>query len=595
MVNQMKKKNALPHELYTRWGASVNKSCPLSDYPRPQMRRDHWLCLNGIWQYAIRDAGQSEPERFDGDIVVPFSPESLLSGVKRQLLPGQTLWYKRQVQLEKQQGYRLLLHFGAVDQHCTVYCNGTLASSHDGGYWPFSVDITDLIQNGENIITAAVRDDSDTGDEAYGKQQLNRGGIWYTAQSGIWQTVWMEQVPWQYIENIHITPDCRHAKVQLHIDFADDAQIPPYRIQIFGDGKLVSEGSFQDAAANLPMKDFRYWSPDDPYLYTIRIIAGQDTVDSYFGMREFTARRGDDGQTRFALNGKPIFQSGLLDQGYWSDGLYTPPSDEAMIWEIRQLKKLGFNMLRKHIKIEPLRWYYHCDRLGMLVWQDFVSGGGPYKNYVTQYLPFANIRLSDKRYSLFGRRSEAGRAVFERDMARTVQLLQNTVSLAVWVPFNEGWGQFDAIRLCQALRKMDPTRLIDHASGWHDQGGGDFISRHIYYKKYRLRRDKTHRIHILSEFGGYSCPSKGHMSSDVLFGYRMYKNADELTAAYEKLYRKEVLSAVKKGLSASVYTQVSDVEDEINGIFTYDRAVIKLNEETVRRMNDQLTKCPLLG
>ena len=585
----MKKKSNIQRDLYTRWGKELDKSCPLSDYPRPQLRRDNWLCLNGIWQYAICSADQPEPESYDGDIVVPFSPESLLSGVKRQLQPGQTLWYRRSLRLEQPQEQRLLLHFGAVDQHCTVYCNGILAGSHSGGYWPFSFEITALIKDGENTITVAVQDDSDTGNEAYGKQKIDRGGIWYTAQSGIWQTVWIEQVPRQYIQNIRITPDCPNAEVEFQIDFADDTRIPPYHVQIFGDDSLVSEGSFTKAAAKLPMKGFRYWCPDDPYLYTVKIIAGQDTVESYFGMREFTAQRDANGQVRFALNGQPIFQSGLLDQGYWSDGLYTPPSDDAMVFEISQLKKLGFNMLRKHIKIEPLRWYYHCDRLGMLVWQDFVSGGGPYKNAVTQYLPFVNIRLSDKRYSLFGRRNEAGRAVFERDMARTVKLLQNAVSIAVWVPFNEGWGQFDALRICETLKRMDATRLIDHASGWHDQGGGDFLSSHIYYKKYRLRRDKRRRIHALSEFGGYSCPTNGHMSSGVLFGYRMYKNAEELTAAYEKLYREEVLPAVAKGLSASVYTQVSDVEDEINGIFTYDRAVTKLNEEAVRRINELLT------
>ena len=583
----MKMKSKIAHELYTRWGEELDKNCPLSEYPRPQLRRDNWLCLNGIWQYAICDTDQPEPEDYDGNIVVPFSPESLLSGVNRQLLPEQILWYKRRLQLEVIQGQRLLLHFGAVDQHCTVYCNGKKAGSHSGGYWPFSFDITELIQHGDNTLTVAVTDDSDTGNEAYGKQNLNRGSIWYTAQSGIWQTVWMERVPQQSISDIRITPDCGNAEVEFRIDFTG-SETNTLNIQIFGDGKLVSEGSFKENAAKLPMRDFRYWSPDDPFLYTVKITAGKDTVESYFGMREFAATRDAKGHLRFSLNGKPLFQSGLLDQGYWSDGLYTPPGDEAMVWEISELKKLGFNMLRKHIKIEPLRWYYHCDRLGMLVWQDFVSGGGPYKPLVTQYLPFVNIRLNDRRFWLFGRRNEAGRAVFERDMVRTVKLLRNVVSIAVWVPFNEGWGQFDALRISQTLRKMDTTRLIDHASGWHDQGGGDFISRHIYYKKYKIHRDKKKRIQVLSEFGGYSCPSKGHMTSDVLFGYRMYESTDELTAAFETLYRQEVLPAVKEGLAASVYTQVSDVEDEINGIFTYDRTLTKLHEEAVRRVNEQL-------
>lgn len=574
--------------MYTRWGAELDKNCPLDEYPRPQMRRDSWLCLNGVWQYAIREVGEPEPEAYDGDIVVPFSPESVLSGVKRQLEPDETLWYKRSVRFERPDGQRLLLHFGAVDQRCTVYCNGKEAGSHSGGYWPFCFDITELVGEGDNTLVVAVTDDSDTGVEAYGKQRLERGGIWYTAQSGIWQTVWAEYVPPQYITDIKITPDCKNAEAKFRIAFKDNTDIPEYRIQIFADGQHIWEGSFKEETAVMPMRDFQYWSPDDPFLYKVKITAGDDTVKSYFGMREFGAVRDAKGHWNFALNGKPLFLTGLLDQGYWSDGLYTAPSDEAMAWEISELKRLGFNMLRKHIKIEPLRWYYHCDRLGMLVWQDFVSGGGPYKPLVTQVLPFVNIRLKDKRLRLFGRLNEKGRSVFIRDMARTVKLLQNAVSVAVWVSFNEGWGQFDALRISRTLKNMDTSRLVDHASGWHDQGGGDFLSRHIYYKKYRLREDKNRRIQALTEFGGYSCPVNGHMASDTLFGYRMYENADELTEAYEQLFKLDVLPAAKQGLAVSVYTQLSDVEDEINGLFTYDREVMKLREDAVRRINDML-------
>lgn len=584
----MKKKSTDKHDLYTRWGAKLDRACPLDEYPRPQLRRNDWLCLNGVWQYAIRASGEPEPETYDGDIVVPFSPESLLSGVKRQLNPGETLWYKRSMWFESAKGERLLLHFGAVDQRCAVYINGKEAGAHSGGYWPFYFDITELIREGDNMLTIKVTDDSDAGVEAYGKQKLDRGGIWYTAQSGVWQTVWAEYVPRRYISDIQITPDCKNAAVEFRIAFGGGEETPEYRIEIFEDGLPVSEGSFKEPAARLPMGAFKYWSPDDPFLYKVKITAGEDTVKSYFGMREFDAVRDELGRLRFMLNGKPLFQSGLLDQGYWSDGLYTAPGDDAMVWEISELKKLGFNMLRKHIKIEPLRWYYHCDRLGMLVWQDFVSGGGPYKPLMTQVLPFANIRLSDKYLRLFGRRDKEGRAVYLRDMARTVKLLQNVVSIAVWVPFNEGWGQFDALRISRTLKNMDSSRLVDHASGWHDQGGGDFASRHIYYKTYRMRRDKGGRIQALSEFGGYSCPSEGHMASGALFGYRMYKDADELTQAFERLYTREVLPAVNEGLAAAVYTQVSDVEDEINGVFTYDREVLKLREETVRRVNETL-------
>lgn len=581
-----------PRNLYTRWGKKLDKSCPLSEYPRPQLHRGNWLCLNGVWQYAVCETGKQEPARYDGEIVVPFSPESLLSGVGRQLRPGQTLWYKRSLRLDSgHRGQKLLLHFGAVDQCCTVYCNGREAGSHSGGYWPFYFDITELAHEGDNILTVSVRDDSDTGIQAYGKQKLNRGGIWYSAQSGIWQTVWAEYVPRKYIDCIRITPRCREAEVEFLLEYAGEGETPPQsHIQVYAEGRLVAEGHFSSTAASLPLKGFRSWSPDDPFLYAVRLTAGEDTVESYFGMREFGVVFDENGQKRLALNGKPLYHSGLLDQGYWSDGLYTAPDDKAIVWEICELKKLGFNMLRKHIKIEPLRWYYHCDRLGMLVWQDFVSGGGPYKPIVTQTLPFVGIHLHDSRYGAFGRKSEAGRAVFESDMERTIKLLCNAVSLAVWVPFNEGWGQFDACRIAEAVRKMDSTRLIDHASGWHDQQCGDFISRHIYYKKFNMRPDPKGRIQALSEFGGYSCPTEDHMASDSLFGYRMYQNPQELSAAFEKLYRCEVLPAVKNGLSASVYTQVSDVEDEINGLFTYDRSVMKLNADIVRRINEELQR-----
>jgi hypothetical protein len=334
------------------------------------------------------------------------------------------------------------------------------------------------------------------------------------------------------------------------------------------------------------MPGFRYWSPDDPFLYTLKIAAGCDEVTSYFGMRQFGIVK-EQGIPRLSLNGESVFHSGLLDQGYWSDGMYTAPSDEAMIWEIKEIKKLGFNMLRKHIKIEPLRWYYHCDRLGILVWQDFVSGGGPYSNMVTQYLPFIGIQLRNDHKG-FGRGNENGRRIFERDAARTISLLGNVVSLSVWVPFNEGWGQFDAKRIAEKIRETDNTRLIDHASGWHDQQGGDFASSHVYYKPFRMKLDKLNRLQGLTEFGGYSCPSEGHMASDRLFGYRMYKDTDAFNSALEKLYREEVIPKIENGLTAAVYTQVSDVEDEINGLFTFDRSVLKAAPEMMQRINKEL-------
>ncbi|MCL2007320.1 MAG: glycoside hydrolase family 2 [Treponema sp.] len=582
--------------MITRWGAAIDRECPLPEYPRPQLMRNNWKCLNGIWEYAICNS-ENEPGKYDGEIIVPFSPESLLSEVNRQLLPGQTLWYRRELKLNpKKPGERSLIHFGAVDQYCTVYINGKAAGHHEGGYFPFSFDITDLVREGVNVLTVAARDDSETGIQAYGKQKLSPGGIWYTAQSGIWQTVWVETVPEQFIQTIKITPDYDAEKVKISLQFSQK-NIPEARVVIYSGESKIAESYTEDGNSIVPLPGFKPWSPDDPFLYTVKITAGEDTIESYFGMRKFGIVRDEQGYPRLGLNGKPIFHSGLLDQGYWSDGLYTPPSDDAMIWEIGELKKLGFNMLRKHIKIEPLRWYYHCDRLGMLVWQDFVSGGGPYGKFVTQYLPFVGIHISDTGGAAgFGRRNKDGRTVFTRDMARTVDLLYNTVSLSVWVPFNEGWGQFEARRIMNELLAMDNTRLIDHASGYHDQGCGDFKSYHVYYKPFRMkadkRRDNYHdaRIQALTEFGGYSCPTPGHMASDKLFGYRMYHNKAELTEAINKLYTKEVIPKKAKGLSAAIYTQVSDVEEEINGLFTFDRAELKPEASVLSSINAILKK-----
>lgn len=586
MVSMGKKQGDM-HPLYTRWGRELDKTCPLAEYPRPQMKREVWQCLNGVWEYAICDGAEPEPTQYDGEITVPFSPESLLSGIMHQLLPGQTLWYRRTVRFNNMDGQRILLHFGAVDQRCTVYMNGQTAGTHEGGYWPFCLDITELVREGGNALVVAVQDDSDAGDQAYGKQKLKRGGIWYTAQSGIWQTVWAETVPREYIRNVKITPRWRDAVVDFELDWTGEA-VPESCIRVFVEGKPVAEGRFDGSKATIRLPGFRSWNPDDPFLYTATIEAGQDAVETYFGMREFSTVPDVDGNPRLALNGTPIFHTGLLDQGYWSDGLYTAPSDEAMVWELTEIKRMGFNMLRKHIKIEPLRWYYHCDRLGILVWQDFVSGGRPGSAMVTQWLPYINVRMRDSRYRQFGRQSAAGRAVFEADMKRTVGLLYNAVSIAVWVPFNEGWGQFDACRITEKLRGLDATRSIDHASGWHDQQCGDFCSRHIYYKKFRMRHDPCGRVQALTEFGGYSCPAAGHMASDTLFGYKTYPDAQKMSEAVETLYQSEVIPAAKRGLSAAVYTQVSDVEDEINGLFTYDRKVTKLDVKTAQRINAAL-------
>lgn len=588
-----KRKTTLQH-LYTRWGKNLDRNNPLPEYPRPQLVRDRWHSLNGVWRYAILDGAPGTiPAQWDGDIIVPFSPECALSGVGRQLLPGQTLWYEREADFTPREGERALLHFGAVDQCCAVFINGQPVFEHAGGYWPFSVDITGFITDGSDTIALWVTDDIDGGPHAYGKQKLDRGGIWYTAQSGIWQSVWIEYVPENYIASLKITPQYDQGAVEFELGFSQ--KNPGTVVKILdGDDIVVSSNQTADAFS-IQLKDFKSWSPDNPFLYCVQIQAGTDTVQSYFGMRKFGLTANAQGQPVLALNNDPLFHSGLLDQGYWSDGMYTPPADEAMVWELTQIKNMGFNMLRKHIKIEPLRWYYHCDRLGILVWQDFVNGGGPYNPMVTQALPFIGVNLSDGNHARFGRADAAGRAQFEADMRRTVDLLYNTVSLALWVPFNEGWGQFNSSMITERLRRLDNTRPIDSASGWHDNGAGDFFSPHIYYKKYRPKTDKSGRALVLSEFGGYSCPAPGHMVSDRLFGYKMYETPADLTAAMDRLYRDEVLPAKKLGLCAAVYTQVSDVEDEINGLFSYDREVIKPDADSLLALNQALLSNDKIG
>lgn len=581
-------KNTTPplKTLYTPWGEALDREHPLPEYPRPQMRRDSYLNLNGVWDYAIRKDARP-PAAYDGKIVVPFSPESPLSGVQRQLKPDQTLWYRRTFRLPD--GFhrgRVLLHFGAVDQEAYVYLNGIEIGSHGGGYLPFTFDITDALSSDENKLQVRVTDRTDGGVYGYGKQKYDRGKIWYTAQSGIWQTVWLESVPGTYITGLSITPCYDTGTVQLSI--TANEVYKRATAQVYGDGALVSEGEF-DAHGQCRLSlgsGFRPWSPEDPYLYDLCIEADNDRIESYFGMRKFSIME-HNGHKVLALNNEPYYQHGLLDQGYFSDGLYTPSGDEAMIHDIRTMKEYGFNMLRKHIKIEPLRWYYHCDRLGMLVWQDMVSGGGPYRFAVIAGLPFLGVRLKDKWYRLFGRKDKASRAQYEQECADTVSHLYNCTSLCLWVPFNEGWGQFDAQRIARMVRNQDPTRPVDHASGWHDQVDRDIKSRHVYYRPVRIRNDG--RVLALTEFGGYSLPVPGHTASETEFGYRIYRDRDAFMDALIGLYRREVIPLIaSQGLSASVYTQVSDVEDEINGLLTYDRRISKADPERLRDLGRKL-------
>ena len=489
---------------------------PLPEYPRPALRRDSYENLNGLWQYAITGSA-GLPAKWDGDILVPYSPETKASGVGRTLQPGAWLHYHRSFVPPAGTGGRVLLHFGAVDYACAVQVNGHLVGGHRGGYWPFALDITDALNPaGHDRLWVAVQDPTGTGVQARGKQTLRPGGMFYPAQSGIWQTVWLERVPENYITELTVTPDydARTVTVKAHTSLPGAVTL------------------------HIPEEHFFPWSPDTPFLYDLTVGTTQgeeeqrDTVHSYFALRKWSCAPDAHGIMRFCLNGRPILLNGLLDQGYWPEGLYTPPSDGAVVRELQTIKELGFNLLRKHAKIEPQRWYYHCDKLGLIVWQDMVNGGGPYKLWFVTYL--TNVfqpllrRLPDARplWGLLGRETEAGREEYARELEATVKALQCHPCVGCWVPFNEGWGQFDAAGAVEAVRRA--------------------------------------------------------------YGYGTAKSRAELTARWKKLQLETVLPQLKKGLSALVYTQVSDVEDEVNGLFTYDRAAIKPDPAAVRAVNQAL-------
>ena len=570
----------------TAWSETLDPNAILPEYPRPQMVRESYLNLNGVWQYAIAKEGET-PEKPAGDILVPFSPESELSGVRRMLKPKETLWYTRVFTLAE--GFnigRVLLHFGAVDQTATVYLNGNELGTHTGGYLPFSFDATDSLKEGENTLAVRVRDESDASFHSRGKQKRKRGGIWYTPQSGIWQTVWCESVPAQYIAALRITPLFDESSVEI-CAYPQDAECAlPCIVRI---GDVVQHGT-AGVPVTVSMEGFKPWSPEHPYLYDCEVRMGEDCVKSYFGMRKFGVKQDEAGTPRLFLNGKPYFHTGVLDQGYWPDGLYTAPSDAAMVSDIRAMKEMGFNMLRKHIKVEPLRWYYHCDRIGMLVWQDMPNGGGKY-NLATISLPLLTGKHhsdGEKHYRRFARADARGRQAYYDELEEMVALLYNSPSVAMWVPFNEGWGQFDAAEAVRRIQAMDETRTIDHASGWHDQGIGAVQSLHVYFKPYKFAPDKLGRAVLLSEFGGYNRRIEGHCFNKKDFGYKRFESEETLLGAWRALYENEILPAKEQGLAAAVYTQLSDVEDELNGLLTYDRAVKKLPADAVREINERL-------
>lgn len=556
---------------------------PHAEHPTPQNRRESWLCLNGKWNFYKEDVNGNR--LFEEEILVPFSPETLLSGISEGfvLKTGEKLVYNRKFTIGKKLLLgKTVLRFGAVDSECLVYVNGSDVGGHSGGFTAFTLDVTKFLNEGENEITVVCKDEGTRNGDARGKQSDTRGGIWYTPQSGIWQSVWLESMPKEHIDGLKITTDALEKKVTVCSHGGGEQTIT-----VYDNGKEILCQSYQTETTLC--YDFQLWSPENPKLYDCKIEnqAG-DVIYSYFGVRSFGKSKDKKGIARLTLNGKPYFFNGVLDQGYWSDGMLTYPCDQAAIDELQMLKDMGFNTVRKHIKLEPMRWYYHCDRLGLVVWQDFVNGGGEYSFWHVAALPFLGFHHRDDDYAYFARENEGGRDAFMRMSEEIVDQLYNCVCIGVWVPFNEGWGQFDSEKVTKWLREKDATRIIDSVSGWHDQGEGktELKSLHTYYTPLKVPKDV--RPVVLSEFGGYSMKTENVFDPEKEFGYKKFKTQKELVSALEKLYLKKLLPLISKGLCGCIYTQVSDVEEEINGLVTYDRKIVKVPIAAMRKINDQI-------
>ncbi|MHA1309133.1 MAG: glycoside hydrolase family 2 protein, partial [Candidatus Heimdallarchaeota archaeon] len=549
--------------------------------------------------YTVTSAKADFPNEFEGKILVPFAIESPLSGVKRQLYPKDRLWYQRSFTIPKDwKNKRILLHFGAVDWECKIWVNKKEVGSHRGGYSPFSFDITEYVEfEKENQIQIRVYDPSEKGKQPSGKQWLKPAIVFYTTVSGIWQTVWLESVPKIYITDIKLTPDIDEKVIKIKTNIVSSEN---HNIKIEGiindNGNIIAEFTGDpNSEINVLLQQFNLWSPETPFLYDLEINLVEegiviDTIESYFAMRKFSLEKDKEGIPRFNLNNEPYFMVGLLDQGYWPDGLYTAPTDEALKWDIELTKEFGFNTIRKHIKTEPARWYYFCDKLGVLVWQDMINGGGKY-GIIPNTLIFAfGLTLNDSRcYWKTGQRKQWLRDNFELELKEMIDSLYNVPSICMWVPFNESWGQFDAKRIGKWVMNYDPSRLVDHASGWYDQKSGHFISIHDYRDKFKMPKEITDRGVVLSETGGYTLPIPECLwDPKKKFGYKKITSQEELEKSYQNLVKKILKPSIKQGLSGVIYTQTTDVEIEYNGIVTYDRKIKKMDAEKIAKLNKSL-------
>lgn len=586
----------VPGHITTPWSQELQPNSPLPEHPRPQFFRPAWRNLNGLWEYAITGLDAPQPQSYPGQILVPFPIESALSGVKNSLRPNERLWYHRVFSIDPDwMRGRVLLHFGAVDWSCQVFINDRLVGEHVGGYDPFSIDITEAVKDKSNTLIVSVHDPTDSQPIQRGKQVLEPGFIWYTAVSGIWQTVWLEHVPVNNIESIQISPNIDDATVMITSKISPPLMNASLDIEVLKDGQSISKCSAPaDKPILLPIPQPKLWSPESPHLYDLVLTLKDgkipiDQVHSYFGMRKFSLETDQNGHKHFCINHEPTLLYGPLDQGYWPDGLYTPPTDEAMRWEITFIKEAGFNMIRKHVKVEPARYYYHCDRIGVIVWQDMVSGGISPKPIWFFFAKRQKKLRDDRSYWRLGRKGEQNREQFLQEYRRMIAALINTVSIAIWGPFNEGWGQFDAAQIAAMTHQRDPSRLVDHASGWFDQGAGDFKSEHHYFKPLPDPQPDPKRGWVLSEFGGYSLKLPGHVwDTQKDFGYKKFSNREDLTQGYLELLEKQLIPWIKAGLTAAVYTQTTDVETEINGLLTYDREIIKMDLERIRKAHQKL-------
>jgi beta-galactosidase/beta-glucuronidase len=570
-------------QIMTRWSYKVDSTQPFPEYPRPQFKRAEWLNLNGLWDYAIRPKEKSEVSDFDGKILVPFPIESALSGVKKKLKPRQKLWYRRKFEIPKEwKDNNILLHFGAVDWETTIWVNKKKIGSHQGGYTPFSFEISRFIDiKDENELIVEVWDPTDAGGQERGKQVSRPVAIWYTAVSGIWQTVWLEPVSKIYIKNFKLIPNIDDETIRISVNVNNSPDDCKIRAEVKeGETRSISMVNKIDKDIIIKIPSPKLWSPKSPFLYDFTIKIEQeneiiDKVESYFGMRKISLGEGNNGIKTIVLNNEKIFQYGTLDQGYWPDGLYTAPTDEALRYDIEITKGLGFNMIRKHVKVEPARWYYYCDKIGILVWQDMPNGG---VNYMTDLPP----NINDYK----DLREEGSKKYYYKELESMILSLFNSPCIVTWVPFNEGWGQFDTEKVSNLVKELDPTRLVNAASGWFDFGVGDIFDQHSYPNPILPNKDKIgSRAAVVGEFGGLGLEIEDHMwNIKNKFVYRNLHDQQGLMKKYENLISK-LKNLIKKGLSAAIYTQTTDVEGEVNGLLTYDREILKMDKKKLRDLN----------